>query len=43
MIPAEQLRAFGDAGVTWWLESLSPMRGSLDELRRIVEAGPPRD
>ena len=21
-----------DGGATWWLESLSPMRGSLDEL-----------
>ncbi len=36
------LQAFQDAGVTWWLESLSPMRGSVDELRRICAAGPPR-
>lgn len=28
-------------GATWWLESLSPMRGPLDELVAIVEAGPP--
>jgi alkanesulfonate monooxygenase SsuD/methylene tetrahydromethanopterin reductase-like flavin-dependent oxidoreductase (luciferase family) len=33
--------AFEDAGATWWLESLSPMRGSLEELLAIVEAGPP--
>jgi alkanesulfonate monooxygenase SsuD/methylene tetrahydromethanopterin reductase-like flavin-dependent oxidoreductase (luciferase family) len=32
---------FADAGATWWLESLSPMRGSLADLRAIVEAGPP--
>ena len=35
-------RAFAEAGATWWLESLSPMRGSLDELEAIVRAGPPR-
>jgi alkanesulfonate monooxygenase SsuD/methylene tetrahydromethanopterin reductase-like flavin-dependent oxidoreductase (luciferase family) len=34
--------AFEDAGATWWLESLSPMRGSLDALLAIVHAGPPR-
>jgi alkanesulfonate monooxygenase SsuD/methylene tetrahydromethanopterin reductase-like flavin-dependent oxidoreductase (luciferase family) len=28
-------------GATWWLESLSPMRGPLDDLLAIVEAGPP--
>jgi hypothetical protein len=35
------VRAFADAGATWWLESLSPMRGSLEALLTIVEAGPP--
>jgi hypothetical protein len=33
---------YAAAGATWWLESLSPMRGSLDDLRSRVEAGPPR-
>jgi hypothetical protein len=33
---------FAAAGATWWLESLSPMRGSMDALTAIVEAGPPR-
>ena len=33
---------FSDAGATWWLESLSPMRGSVDELEAVVLAGPPR-
>ena len=28
-------------GATWWLESLSPMRGSVETLLAIVEAGPP--
>ena len=34
--------AYEAAGATWWLESLSPMRGSLDALLARVEAGPPR-
>ena len=33
---------FSEAGATWWLESLSPMRGSVDELEAVVLAGPPR-
>jgi hypothetical protein len=33
---------FGAAGATWWLESLSPLRGSLDDLEAIVRSGPPR-
>jgi alkanesulfonate monooxygenase SsuD/methylene tetrahydromethanopterin reductase-like flavin-dependent oxidoreductase (luciferase family) len=33
---------FARAGATWWLESLSPMRGSVDELEAIVRDGPPR-
>jgi alkanesulfonate monooxygenase SsuD/methylene tetrahydromethanopterin reductase-like flavin-dependent oxidoreductase (luciferase family) len=32
---------FAAAGATWWLESLSPLRGSLGDLLAIVEAGPP--
>jgi alkanesulfonate monooxygenase SsuD/methylene tetrahydromethanopterin reductase-like flavin-dependent oxidoreductase (luciferase family) len=31
-----------EAGASWWLESLSPMRGSLDELEAIVRLGPSR-
>jgi len=37
------LGAYARAGVTWWLESLSPMRGSIDQLRAVVDAGPPRE
>lgn len=33
---------YADAGATWWLESLTPARGSLDELLARVEAGPAR-
>jgi alkanesulfonate monooxygenase SsuD/methylene tetrahydromethanopterin reductase-like flavin-dependent oxidoreductase (luciferase family) len=38
----ELARTYAEAGATWWLESLSPMRGSLDDLLAIVAAGPPR-
>jgi alkanesulfonate monooxygenase SsuD/methylene tetrahydromethanopterin reductase-like flavin-dependent oxidoreductase (luciferase family) len=30
------------AGATWWLESVSGMRGSVEDLIAIAEAGPPR-
>lgn len=38
----ELVRRYEEAGATWWLESLSGMRGPLDELLARVEAGPPR-
>ncbi len=34
--------AYGAAGVTWWLESLSPARGTVDALQLRIEAGPSR-
>lgn len=40
LVPGD-LDAFEAAGVTWWLESLSLRRGSLDELRGVIAAGPP--
>jgi alkanesulfonate monooxygenase SsuD/methylene tetrahydromethanopterin reductase-like flavin-dependent oxidoreductase (luciferase family) len=42
LIEAGALQAYQDAGVTWWLESLSPMRGPVVELRDIIAAGPPQ-
>jgi alkanesulfonate monooxygenase SsuD/methylene tetrahydromethanopterin reductase-like flavin-dependent oxidoreductase (luciferase family) len=33
---------YAAAGASWWLESLSPSRGSIDELEAIVSAGPPK-
>ena len=36
------VHSYAAQGATWWLESLSPMRGSVDALLAIVEAGPPR-
>jgi alkanesulfonate monooxygenase SsuD/methylene tetrahydromethanopterin reductase-like flavin-dependent oxidoreductase (luciferase family) len=34
--------SYAEHGATWWLESLSPMRGSVDELLAVVQGGPPR-
>jgi hypothetical protein len=34
--------SFGAAGATWWLESLSLMRGDLAALQARVNLGPPR-
>ncbi len=39
---AVDARSYESAGVTWWLESLSPTFGERDELLRRVRAGPPR-
>jgi probable F420-dependent oxidoreductase len=33
---------YEDAGTTWWLESLSPLRGSFEQLLGRVQAGPAR-
>jgi alkanesulfonate monooxygenase SsuD/methylene tetrahydromethanopterin reductase-like flavin-dependent oxidoreductase (luciferase family) len=39
---ADLVAGYGDAGVTWWLESLSPARGPMEALFARIEAGPPR-
>jgi alkanesulfonate monooxygenase SsuD/methylene tetrahydromethanopterin reductase-like flavin-dependent oxidoreductase (luciferase family) len=33
---------YAAAGATWWLESLTGLRGTLEDLVAIAEAGPPR-
>jgi probable F420-dependent oxidoreductase len=38
----ELVREYEDAGVTWWLESVHGMRGSVDEMLARAAAGPPR-
>jgi alkanesulfonate monooxygenase SsuD/methylene tetrahydromethanopterin reductase-like flavin-dependent oxidoreductase (luciferase family) len=38
----DRAAAYAEAGATWWLESLSPMRGSPSDLIAIVAKGPPR-
>jgi probable F420-dependent oxidoreductase len=37
---ATLLRAYGEAGTTWWLEIIHGTRGPLDEMIARVEAGP---
>ncbi len=38
---AATVESFAAAGATWWLESLSPMRGPMDALLERIGAGPP--
>jgi alkanesulfonate monooxygenase SsuD/methylene tetrahydromethanopterin reductase-like flavin-dependent oxidoreductase (luciferase family) len=33
---------YAEAGATWWLESVHDRRGSSDEMRALVEDGPPQ-
>jgi alkanesulfonate monooxygenase SsuD/methylene tetrahydromethanopterin reductase-like flavin-dependent oxidoreductase (luciferase family) len=33
---------YADAGVSWWIERLGWFRGSVDDMRSRVRAGPPR-
>jgi alkanesulfonate monooxygenase SsuD/methylene tetrahydromethanopterin reductase-like flavin-dependent oxidoreductase (luciferase family) len=43
--PAERaatVRAFAEAGATWWSERITPMRGSLDRMLALIAEGPPR-
>jgi alkanesulfonate monooxygenase SsuD/methylene tetrahydromethanopterin reductase-like flavin-dependent oxidoreductase (luciferase family) len=39
---AKLVGSYEASGATWWLESLSPMRGSVPELLARIEVGPPR-
>jgi hypothetical protein len=34
--------AYERAGATWWLENLHDTRGSVDDVLRLVQAGPAR-
>lgn len=38
----EQVRAYVDVGLTWWIEKLGWWRGDLNENLRRLEQGPPR-
>jgi alkanesulfonate monooxygenase SsuD/methylene tetrahydromethanopterin reductase-like flavin-dependent oxidoreductase (luciferase family) len=37
----ESVRAYSEAGATWWLENVHDLRGDVDALIARVEAGPP--
>lgn len=38
----EKVARYQAAGLTWWVEKLGWFRGSLDEVRSRIRAGPPR-
>jgi hypothetical protein len=43
--PAEDqsiVRAYRDAGVTWWLENIHAGRGSVNQMRERIRRGPPK-
>ncbi len=39
---ASMVRPFAEAGATWWIESMWTPPNEPDDLRRRIEAGPPR-
>ena len=39
---AETVAAYAEAGLTWWVESIGPWRGSCDESLARVRRGPPK-
>jgi alkanesulfonate monooxygenase SsuD/methylene tetrahydromethanopterin reductase-like flavin-dependent oxidoreductase (luciferase family) len=39
--PGDDVRAYADAGATWWLENLHDQRGDAGALVTRIEAGPP--
>jgi alkanesulfonate monooxygenase SsuD/methylene tetrahydromethanopterin reductase-like flavin-dependent oxidoreductase (luciferase family) len=40
--PTKSVAEYESAGATWWMASMGDFPGWLDELRAIVDAGPPR-
>jgi alkanesulfonate monooxygenase SsuD/methylene tetrahydromethanopterin reductase-like flavin-dependent oxidoreductase (luciferase family) len=39
---AETTRAYAEAGATWWMERFHPARGTVEDARRRIAAGPAR-
>ncbi|HXJ64182.1 MAG TPA: LLM class flavin-dependent oxidoreductase [Actinomycetota bacterium] len=39
---ASRIATYGDLGLTWWIEQLTWVRGSVDDVRSRIEQGPPR-
>jgi alkanesulfonate monooxygenase SsuD/methylene tetrahydromethanopterin reductase-like flavin-dependent oxidoreductase (luciferase family) len=37
----ETVAAYSQTGLTWWIEKLGWFRGSIEEVRRRIESGPP--
>ncbi len=38
---AEIVALYAEAGATWWIEGIHPMRGPFEEMRQRVRQGPP--
>jgi len=41
-VDAQIVQPYRQAGVTWWLENINPIRGSLAEMRKRIISGPPK-
>jgi hypothetical protein len=41
-VEAARVTAYADVGLTWWVEQLNWARGTLEETRTRIDAGPPR-
>jgi alkanesulfonate monooxygenase SsuD/methylene tetrahydromethanopterin reductase-like flavin-dependent oxidoreductase (luciferase family) len=39
---ARRMADYEDVGLTWWVEKLGWFRGSVDDMRQRIQAGPPR-
>jgi hypothetical protein len=39
---AARMADYEDVGLTWWIEKLGWFRGSVDDMRQRIQAGPPR-
>jgi alkanesulfonate monooxygenase SsuD/methylene tetrahydromethanopterin reductase-like flavin-dependent oxidoreductase (luciferase family) len=39
--PGESVRAYADAGATWWFENVHDLRGDVDAMVARIDAGPP--
>jgi alkanesulfonate monooxygenase SsuD/methylene tetrahydromethanopterin reductase-like flavin-dependent oxidoreductase (luciferase family) len=39
---ARRIADYEDVGLTWWIEKLGWFRGSVDDMRQRIQAGPPR-
>jgi alkanesulfonate monooxygenase SsuD/methylene tetrahydromethanopterin reductase-like flavin-dependent oxidoreductase (luciferase family) len=39
---ARRIADYEDVGLTWWVEKLGWFRGSVDDMRQRIQAGPPR-
>ncbi|MEM7539044.1 MAG: hypothetical protein AAF639_43200 [Chloroflexota bacterium] len=37
-----EVRAFADAGVTWWMLNSSPAQLKIDKVKELIRLGPPR-